>query len=126
MAGAGVEMILGLVRDAQFGPLVMIGMGGVHAETLGDAVFGLPPFDAACARRLVDRLALRPLLDGVRGAPPADIDGLCQAAARLSVLAAALGDVIAELDINPLIVGPDGCLAVDALVIAGRAAPASE
>ncbi len=120
MAGAGVEMILGLVRDAQFGPVVMIGTGGVHAETLGDAVFALPPFDAAHARRLVDRLALRPLLDGARGAPPADVDALCEAAARLSVLAAALGDVIAEIDINPLIVRENGCLAVDVLVVPTR------
>ncbi|MFP6744028.1 MAG: acetate--CoA ligase family protein, partial [Alphaproteobacteria bacterium] len=117
MAQAGVEMILGVINDPQFGPIVMIGTGGVHAETIGDALFALPPFDAAWARRLVDRLALRALLDGVRGAPPADIDGLCRAAAHLSVLAAVLGDAIGEIDINPLIVGPRGCLAVDALVV---------
>ena len=119
MASAGVEMILGIINDVQFGPIVMIGTGGVHAETIGDAVFALPPFDAAWARRMVDRRALRPLLDGVRGAPPADIDGLCRAAAQLSALAAALGDAIGEIDINPLIVGPDGCMAVDALVVPG-------
>ena len=119
MASAGVEMILGIINDVQFGPIVMIGTGGVHAETIGDAVFALPPFDAAWARRMVDRLALRPLLDGVRGAPPADIDGLCRAAAQLSALAVALGDAIGEIDINPLIVGPDGCMAVDALVVPG-------
>jgi len=117
MADAGVEMILGVINDAQFGPIVMIGTGGVHAETIGDAVFALPPFDEAWARRMVDRLALRPLLDGVRGAPPVDIDGLCRAAAQLSVLAAALGDAIDEIDINPLIVGPTSCMAVDALVV---------
>ena len=81
------------------------------------SVFALPPFDAAWARRLVDRLALRALLDGVRGAPAADVDGLCLAAARLSAPAAALGDSIAEIDINPLIVGPNGCMAVDALAV---------
>ncbi len=117
MAAAGVEMILGVITDVQFGPIVMIGTGGVHAETIGDAVFALPPFDAAWARRMVDRLALRPLLDGVRGAPPADIDGLCRAAAQLSALAATLGDCFGEIDINPLIVGPESCVAVDALVV---------
>lgn len=120
MAAAGVEMILGVITDVQFGPIVMIGTGGIHLETIGDAVFALPPFDEAWARRMVDRLALRPLLDGVRGAPPADINGLCRAAAHLSVLAAALGDNIGEIDINPLIVGPEGCVAVDALVVANQ------
>lgn len=119
MAGKGVEMILGVTRDPQLGPTVLVGSGGIHAEILKDVVTARPPFDAAWARRLLDRLKLRRLLDGVRGAPPADVAGLCEAAARLSVLAASLGDVVKEIDVNPLIVGPDGCLAVDALVVAG-------
>lgn len=117
MAGPGVEMALGVIIDAQLGPLVMVAAGGVLVELLADTRTALPPFDAAAARRLIDGLALRPMLDGHRGAPAAQINALAEAVAGLSVLAATLGDRIAEIDINPLIAGPDGCIAVDALVV---------
>ena len=117
MAPAGVEMILGVNRDPQFGPVVLIGFGGVLAETINDVQFALPPFDAAHARRCVDRLKLRPLLDGVRGEPPVDIDAFCELAARFSEMAAALGDVLLEVDVNPLIVHTEGAIAVDGLVV---------
>lgn len=113
----GVEMILGVVRDEQFGPLVMLGFGGVHAEVLGDTAFALPPFGAATAGRLVDRLKLRPLLDAQRGRPACDVDAFCIAASRLSVLAARLGGAIAGIDVNPVIVTAGGCIAADALAI---------
>jgi len=119
MAPTGVEMFLGVKHDPQYGPVVLIGSGGVLAETIADVQFALPPFDAAHARRCIDRLQLRPLLDGVRGRPAADIDAFCQAAARFSEMAAGLGDVLAEVDVNPVIVHEDGAVAVDALV-AGR------
>ena len=73
--------------------------------------------DRAGAVRLLDGLATRPLLDGVRGAPPADIEALAGAIVRLSLLAAELGDSIEALDVNPVIVSPQGCVAVDALVV---------
>ena len=117
MAPAGIEMILGVNRDPQFGPVVLIGFGGVLAETINDVQFALPPFDAAHARRCVDRLKLRPLLDGLRGEPPADIDAFCELAARFSEMAAALGDVLKEVDVNPLIVHTEGAIAVDGLVV---------
>ncbi|KGM30970.1 acetate--CoA ligase family protein, partial [Inquilinus limosus] len=85
-----------------------------------DAAFALPPFDAAEARRLIDRLRLRPLLDGARGAPAADIDALAAAAARFSALAAALGDLVEAIDVNPILALPRGAVAVDALVVARR------
>lgn len=119
VVGPTVEMILGMHRDPDFGPVVLIGFGGVHAEVLRDAAFARPPFDAAEARRLVDRLRLRPLLDGARGAPPCDIDALCEAAARFSVLADALRDHIDSFDVNPLLARSEGCIAVDALVVGG-------
>lgn len=112
-----VEMALGIVSDPQFGPLVMIGAGGLLIEVLGDRRMLLPPFDAATAHRAIDSLAVRALLDGRRGRPAADIDALADAAARLSVLAAELGDGIAELDANPVLAGPAGCLALDALLV---------
>jgi acetate---CoA ligase (ADP-forming) len=64
---------------------------------------------------MIDRLVMRPILDGVRGAPASDVDALADAISRLSVLAADLGDLLGALDVNPVIVGPTGCLAVDAL-----------
>ncbi len=117
MAPGGVEMALGIVRDPQFGPLVLVAAGGILVELMKDRRLGLPPLDGPAATRLIDGLAARPLLDGLRGAPPADVDALAAAVARLSVLALDLGDLIDALDVNPVIVGTAGCVAVDALVI---------
>jgi acyl-CoA synthetase (NDP forming) len=115
MAAAGVEMILGATRDEQFGPVIIIGFGGVLAETLNDVTFALPPFDAQHARRCLDRLRLRPLLDGVRGRPAADINAFCQLASQFSVIVDALRGELPEIDINPVIVHAQGCTIVDAL-----------
>jgi acyl-CoA synthetase (NDP forming) len=112
----GVEMALGMIADPTFGPLVLVGAGGVLVELLRDRALAVPPIDATAAHRMIGRLAVRPILDGVRGAEPADVDSLADAIARLSVLAADLGDLIAALDVNPVIVGPKGCVVVDALV----------
>ncbi|MCU0990389.1 MAG: acetate--CoA ligase family protein [Xanthomonadales bacterium] len=116
----GVEMLLGMVRDEQFGPLVTLGFGGVRVEVIRDVACALPPFDRAAARRLLDSLRLRPLLEGVRGGPAADVEAFCIAAERFSVLAHALGDAIDEIDVNPVIVHADGCVAVDGLVVGRR------
>jgi len=118
MAGSGTEMMLGVRRDRQFGPVVLIGFGGINVETLLDVAFALPPFSAQYARRCVDRLQLRPFLDGVRGKPAADIDAFCELAARFSVLVDALRDSLNEVDVNPVIVHESGCTIVDALVVA--------
>jgi len=117
MAPAGIELALGLIVDPQFGPVVMIGAGGTLIEVLRDVSYGLAPFDQHTARRMLDRLKLRPLLDGMRGRPAADLSALAAAVARFSILAADLGDLLAEADVNPLIAGPQGPLAVDALVV---------
>jgi acyl-CoA synthetase (NDP forming) len=121
----GVEMLLGLVRDEQFGPLVMLGFGGVQVEVIRDVACALPPFDRTTARRLLDSLQLRPLLDGVRGRPAADVEAFCIAAERFAALAHALGDAIDEIDVNPVIVHAGGCVAVDALVMGRRQAAGS-
>jgi acyl-CoA synthetase (NDP forming) len=117
MAGPGVELALGVVADRQFGPLVMVAAGGVLVEVLRDRRFALPPVDHRQALAMLDRLAARPLLDGVGGARPADLDAVADAVVRLSALAVDLGPALAALDVNPLIAGPDGCVAVDALVV---------
>jgi len=98
----------------------MAGAGGTLIEILADRRFAMPALDDAGARRLIDRLKVRPLLDGVRGAPPADVASVAQALARFSVMIADLGDLIAEADVNPVLCGPKGCVALDALVV-GRA-----
>ena len=117
MAEKGVELALGVVRDEQFGPVVLIGSGGTLIEVLRDRQAALPPFDENWARRLLDRLSLRSLLDGHRGEPPADIVSLLTVIARFSKLASDLGDLISEMDVNPVIVSSRGVIAVDAITI---------
>jgi acyl-CoA synthetase (NDP forming) len=117
MTPPGVEVHLGVVRDPQFGPLVLVAAGGVLVEVLRDRRLGLPPLDEARALRLIDRLRIRPLLAGVRGAPPVDVGALARAMVALAWLAHDLGDHLEALDANPVICGPAGCAAVDALVI---------
>jgi hypothetical protein len=94
----------------------MVAAGGILIETLADRRLALPPINEAHARRLIDRLDARPLLNGTRGAPLADVHSLACALSRLSVLAWDLGDLIDALDANPLIVSAKGCIAVDALI----------
>ena len=113
----GVEMILGLAADEQFGPMVVMGFGGVHAELLRDFVTVAPPFDAATAFRCLDRLKMRKLLDGMRGAPAVDVPAFCEAAAVLSVMALEFADLLTEVDINPIKVLEQGCMGLDALII---------
>jgi acyl-CoA synthetase (NDP forming) len=116
----GVELALGIVRDPQLGPLVVVGAGGVLVELLSDRAVALPPVSAALATELLDGLRVGALLGGVRGAPPADLGAVIRAIRGLSELAIELGDQIEALDINPLICGPDGAIAVDALAIPRR------
>lgn len=117
MAPEGVEIALGVVRDEQFGPLVLVAAGGVLVEVLEDRRLALGPLDDSGARRLIDGLKVRPLLDGVRGTSPADVDALVRAVIGLSWLAHDLGPELEALDANPVICGPHGCVAVDALVL---------
>jgi acyl-CoA synthetase (NDP forming) len=118
MAGEGIEMILGVKRDPLFGPVVLCGFGGMLVEVLQDVAIGIPPLSGAQAHDMLRRLRGFPILTGVRGKPPADVDALCGAIAGLSRLASSLGDQLTGLDINPLIVLPKGLgvVAVDALI----------
>ena len=117
MAPRGVELALGIVRDEQFGPLVVAAAGGVLVELLRDRRLAIPPLDDARAIALLERLRVRPLLEGVRGEPPADVASVGRALSRLSLLAGDLGESLDALDVNPMIVSHDSCVAVDALVI---------
>ena len=117
VTGEGVEMILGIARDAQFGPTVLIGLGGVHAELLRDTVVLLPPFGPAEAMRALGRLKMHRLLGEVRGRQALAVAALCHMASRLSVLAVELADCIEEVDINPVRLMVDDCVGLDALVV---------
>jgi acyl-CoA synthetase (NDP forming) len=120
MAPPGVGMGLGIVNDSQFGPVLVVSAGGTLIEVLHDRATALPPIDEPRARRLIDRLRVRPLLDGARGSAPFDTDALVDAVLKLSALATELGNDLGALDINPLVVTHDGCVAVDALVEPGQ------
>jgi acetate---CoA ligase (ADP-forming) len=115
---AGPELALGIVTDPELGPLVVVGAGGVLVELLADRVVVLPPVSAAAAGELLAGLKVAKLLAGVRGLAPADLSAVTRAIAGLSDLALELGDYLDALDINPLICGPGGAIAVDALAIA--------
>jgi len=117
VAAKGVEMLLGMVNDPQFGPVVVLGAGGVHVEALADVVHAVPPFDAAGAARLLARLRIAPLLSSRRHPRPLAVDEFCRVAARFSALVAAIGGELSEIDLNPVIVHADGCAIVDALVV---------
>jgi acetyltransferase len=113
-----VEMLLGVVADAAFGPTLVLGMGGVQAELLRDVTHRIAPFDEDTAREMLDELRGAPLLFGYRGRPRADVDALVAAVARLSQAAWMHRDRLLELDVNPLFVRPQGhgVIAADALV----------
>jgi hypothetical protein len=116
MVPRGVELALGMARDPQFGPLVTVCAGGVLIELLADRRAALAPFGPATARRLLEALSLRRLLDGYRGAPAVDMNALALAVSRFSILASDLADRIREIDVNPLVCGRE-IAAVDALFV---------
>jgi len=119
MVSGGLEVIVGVVNDLSFGPVVALGMGGVLAETLRDVTFRVAPFGIAAARAMVGELRAAEIFAGVRGQPARDVEALAQTLARVSVMAWRLRDRISEIDINPLLVMPAGAgvVAADALVV---------
>jgi succinyl-CoA synthetase beta subunit len=122
MVTGAVETIVGVNRDPVFGPVVMFGLGGIFVEVMKDVAFRLAPFDEATAAAMIREIRGFPLLDGARGRPKADIAALAKALADVSRFAAAAGDSLESLDINPLAVLPEGqgVLALDALVVPSR------
>ena len=116
MPGA-VEMHLGIVVDGQFGPLVVVAAGGLLVEALDDRRVAIPPIGVDGAHAMIARLRISRVFDGLRGRPPVDRIAVASALSALSALAVELGDVLEAVDINPLIAGPQGCMAADALVI---------
>ncbi|OWT60305.1 acetate--CoA ligase family protein [Candidimonas nitroreducens] len=117
MVRSGFELIAGVVNDEVFGPVVVVGAGGIYAELLGDSSCRLAPFGVDTARQMLDELQCRRILDGVRGAAPLDVDAAARALAALSHFAWDARHCVREVDINPLFVVEDGVLAADALVV---------
>ena len=107
MVGGGQELIFGVLRDKQFGPLMMVGMGGVHVEILRDVAVNVHPLTDHSAETMVQKLRGYPLLTGARGAKPVNLALIQECLLRLSQLVADLDDELAELDLNPFIVTAD-------------------
>jgi acyl-CoA synthetase (NDP forming) len=113
----GIEAMIGVAGDELFGPLVVVGIGGVLVELVRDAQFSLPPVTDVDAAEMVDRLRLGKLLDGYRGAPPGDRAALVETIQRVSALVESVPEIV-EMDLNPLKVLPPGrgVVAVDARI----------
>jgi acyl-CoA synthetase (NDP forming) len=122
MITEGVEMLVGLVHDPLFGPLLACGAGGVQAELLKDLSVRITPLREGDASEMVRSLQTFPLLEGFRGAPPADVGALEDVLLRMSALVEAHAEV-AEVDLNPLIVGSNGATVVDVRIRAQAAQP---
>ena len=114
------ELIVGLVADRVFGPVVLFGQGGTAVELLNDSTLELPPLNISLARAQMARTRIWRLLQGYRGKPAADIDGIATVLVRVGLLAANHPE-IAELDINPLLADADGVIAVDARIAVAAA-----
>jgi acetate---CoA ligase (ADP-forming) len=119
MAPPGREVIAGVVNDPDFGPLILVGLGGIHVEVLRDVALAPLPLDRREAMAMLRRLRSIALLDGVRGEPPADLEALANLLVRLAAFADASRERLAEVDLNPVRVYPkgEGALVVDALIL---------
>lgn len=119
MVKGGVELIAGISRDAVFGPVVMVGIGGIHAEILKDVAVQVAPVSEEEAVAMLRSLKMFPLLDGARGQPKADVIAAAKTVARLSEFACQYAENVAEIDMNPILVKPagEGVLVLDALII---------
>lgn len=118
-ASNSIELILGIKKDAVFGTVIMVGLGGITAELFGDRALGLPPLNERLARQMLESLKIWPLLDGFRGRERVNTDYLVEILIRLSYLAADYPE-IKELDINPLLVSPKDIIALDARILVDK------
>jgi acetyl-CoA synthetase (ADP-forming) len=121
MAASGIELIVGVNSDPQFGPIVMVGAGGVLVELIEDVALAPAPVSMETAKAMLNRLKVSKLLAGIRGKGPADIDAAADVIVRVSWLAHDLQGKLRELDINPLIVrgAGEGAVAVDGRALIG-------
>lgn len=120
MAKQGTEVIVGMTTDPQFGPVMMFGLGGIMVEVLKDVSFRLVPLSTKDAGQMIDEIKGKPVLQGVRGQPAADMDALKATIVKVSELVEKHPE-IRELDLNPVFAYPDGALAVDARIVVSEA-----
>ena len=120
MAKKGVEIIIGTMCDATFGPMIMVGFGGITTELFRDVIYRPAPVSAVEAASMLAELKAAPLLNGFRGAAQADVAALSQLISQVSLLAAQYCAQISEIEINPVLVHAEGqgVTIVDALVVA--------
>lgn len=116
MAPTGLETIIGAKRDPQFGPVLMFGLGGIFVEVFKDVAFRVAPIERADAEEMISELKAYPVLRGIRGRKPSDMEGIIDALLRVSRMVKDLEE-IKEIDLNPVIVYERGCRIVDARVI---------
>ncbi|MEO7665687.1 MAG: acetate--CoA ligase family protein [Dehalococcoidia bacterium] len=121
MAPQGIEVIIGMSKDPQFGPVLMFGLGGVLVEVLKDVSFRIVPIERRDARQMIEEIQAFPVLQGVRGQDPADIGALEDLLLKLSEFVEA-NPQVAELDLNPVFAYKDRALAVDARIVVGGVA----
>ena len=117
MIGEGIDCILGAKMDPVFGPVVMFGLGGIFTEIMGDVSLRRAPVSVETAMQMIDELKGRALFEGARGAKPVDKAIIAEAISKLSVFAAAHRDAVESIEMNPLRVMPDRCVALDALIV---------
>jgi acetyltransferase len=117
MARGEVELVIGVKRDETFGMMVMVGLGGVFVEVMKDVVFRRAPFSADEGLRMLGELRMGALLDGARGRAPVDRPAVAALLSNLSAWAAAMSPVLEELDLNPMLVGPEGPVGVDCVMV---------
>jgi acetate---CoA ligase (ADP-forming) len=114
---AGLEVLIGVINDPAFGPTVALGLGGVLTEVLRDVTYRIAPFGLEDARDMIGELKGARLFAGYRGQPAADTEALARMLVDVAAMAMSLKDRLAEMDINPVFVGPKGAIAADALVV---------
>ena len=117
MVPVGVELLVGMVHDAQFGPMLVVGTGGIWVEVFKDSRWLLLPTTPDAVREALLSLCSAPLLQGLRGQPPVDLEAVVETVMRLAAFIADAGDLIAEIDLNPVIVLPDRTVVVDAVIV---------
>ena len=120
MVPGGREVLVGMSRDPQFGPLVAFGLGGIYVEALKDVAFRVAPFSRQEAEEMIREIRSYPLLEGIRGQPPADHEAMVDALLRISQLVTDFPEIV-ELDINPLMVFEEGrgAIAIDMRLVLG-------
>jgi acyl-CoA synthetase (NDP forming) len=119
MMPPSTEVIVGGIRDSQFGPSVMFGMGGIFTEVYKDVAFRVAPLDKIDALNLIHELRGSKILEGIRGQPPADMDALVDVLIDVSSLMLQ-HSAISQLDLNPVIAYPDGAVAVDTRIVLAK------